>query len=86
MGNCRTAWASHASVICPLNERGNTRPSDLPPINPTFGHAAVLCSRETEFCGQRPKLIVVRHVVPPPHIFVEIEDDYGDVIGYDGRT
>ena len=36
--------------------------------------------------GQRPKLIVVRHEVPPPHIFVEIEDDYGDVIGYDGRT
>ena len=30
--------------------------------------------------GQRPKLIVVRHEVPPPHILVEIEDDYGDVI------
>ena len=34
MGICRTAWGSPASVICPSNGRGNTKPSDLPHINP----------------------------------------------------
>ena len=35
MGNCRKAWGSCACVICPSNGRGNTKPSDLLPINPS---------------------------------------------------
>src|SRR5712671_5749590 len=43
MGIYRTGWGSRACVICPSNGRANTKPSDLPRINP-IGTALLIIS------------------------------------------